>query len=64
VPVGLLPMSELAKAAGVPTPAIDATLTLMRVVTGRDFAAEARTIERMGLAGMGATQIRQMLLNG
>ena len=52
VPVGLMPMSALGRAAGVTTPAIDALITLVRAMTGNDFAAEARTLERMGLAGM------------
>ena len=47
---GLMPMSALGAAAGVPTPAIDALITLVRAMTGKDFSAEARTLERMGLA--------------
>ncbi len=50
VPVGLMPMSALGAAAGVPTPAIDALITLVRAMTGKDFSHEARTLERMGLA--------------
>ena len=54
-------MSALGAAAGVPTPAIDALITLVRAMTGKDFAAEARTLERMGLAGMrAASQIRRI----
>ena len=53
VPVGLMPMSALGAAAGVPTPAIDALITLARAMTGKDFSAEARTLERMGLAWHG-----------
>ncbi len=64
VPVGLMPMSALGAAAGVATPAIDALITLVRAMTGRDFAAEARTLERMGLAGMDASQIRRVVETG
>src|SRR5271165_2655215 len=58
VPVGLTPMSALAAATGVATPAIDALVTLTRAMTGKSFAAEARTLERMRLGGMDASQIR------
>ena len=64
VPVGLIPMSALGAAAGVPTPAIDALITLVRAMTGKDFAAEARTLERMGLAGMNASDIRRFADTG
>ena len=64
VPVGLMPMSALGAASGVATPAIDALITLVRAMTGKDFAAEARTPERMGLAGMNASQIRRVVETG
>jgi opine dehydrogenase len=64
VPVGLIPMSSLGAAAGVPTPAIDALITTVRYMTGKDFAAEARTIDRLGLGGMGASQIRRVVEQG
>jgi opine dehydrogenase len=43
VPAGLIPMSALGTAAGVRTPAIDALVETVRNMTGKDFAAEART---------------------
>src|SRR5215208_2840599 len=52
VPVGLMPMQALAAAAGVPTPAIDSVIHIACAMAGNDFAAEARTLGRMGLAGM------------
>ena len=64
VPVGLMPMSALGVAAGVPTPAIDAVIAMVRHMTGKDFAAEVRTLERMGLAGMDASQIRHVVEHG
>src|SRR5437763_2929997 len=59
VPVGLMPMSAFGKAAAVPTPAIDAVILLAQMLAGRDFAGEARTLERMGLAGMDGAQIQE-----
>jgi opine dehydrogenase len=64
VPVGLMPMSALAAAAGVPTPAIDAVILTASIMAGNDFAADARTLHRMGLAGMDLAQIRDTLEHG
>ena len=64
VPAGLIPMSALGAAAGVPTPAIDALIEVARHMAGKDFAAEARTLERMGLAGMHVSQIEHVIENG
>src|SRR6202035_2655920 len=64
VPTGLIPMSALGRAAGVETPAIDALVEIVRSMTGKDFAAEARTLERLGLGGMGGPQIRRVMNEG
>jgi len=64
VPVGLMPMRALGTAAGVPTPTIDALITLVRAMTGKDFVAEARTLERMGLGGLGAAEIQRVVADG
>jgi opine dehydrogenase len=64
VPVGLMPMVALGKAAGVATPAIGAVITLAQILAGTDFADNARTLDRMGLAGMSAAQIRRTLEEG
>jgi opine dehydrogenase len=64
VPVGLMPMRALGEAAGVPTPAISAVITLAQTLAGTDFAGHARTLDRMGLAGMDAGQIRRTLADG
>jgi opine dehydrogenase len=64
VPVGLVPMSALGAAAGVQTTAIDALVTLACVIAGMDFASQARTLERLGLAGMDAPRIRTIVAEG
>jgi opine dehydrogenase len=64
VPTGLIPMSALGRAAGVSTPAINALVELVRKMTGKDFAAEARTLERLGLSGMDGPQIRRVMDEG
>ena len=57
-------MRELGAAAGVRTPAIDALVQIVRNMTGEDFAAEGRTLERLGLNGMDAPQIRRAMDEG
>jgi opine dehydrogenase len=64
VPTGLVPMSALGAAARVRTPAIDALIEIARSMTGKDFAAEGRTLERLGLHGMDGTQIRRSVNEG
>ena len=57
-------MSALGAAAGVGTPAIDALVEVVRSMTGKDFAAEARTLERLGLSGVNGPQIRRVMDEG
>jgi opine dehydrogenase len=64
VPTGLIPMSALGVAAGVKTPAIDALVAIACLMTGKTFAAEGRTLERLGLAGMDARGIRRVVEEG
>jgi opine dehydrogenase len=64
VPTGLMPMGALGRAAGVMTPAIDGVIRLAATMAGSEFAAEARTLDRLGLAGMEAAQIRRTVEEG
>ena len=64
VPVGLMPMRAIGEAVGVPTPAIDAVIKLAQILAGSDFATDARTLHRMGLAGTDAGQIKRVLEEG
>ncbi|MCC7106329.1 MAG: NAD/NADP octopine/nopaline dehydrogenase family protein [Chloroflexi bacterium] len=52
VPYGLVPLAELGRAAGVPTPVADALITLASTSLRRDFRAEGRNLKSMGLGGM------------
>ena len=52
---GLVFFTELAARLGVPTPAMDAVVTIASVVLARDFRAEgARTLTTLGLDGLSA----------
>ena len=64
VPTGLMPMSALGAAAGVPTPSIDALVVLAQNTTGNDFGADARTLARLGLGGMSASEIGRIMDEG
>ena len=60
----LIPMSALGEPAGERTPAIDGLIEIARSMTGKDFAPEARTLERLGLSGMGTPQVRRVVDEG
>ena len=46
------------------TPAIDALIEIVRNMTGKDFAAEGRTLERLGLGGIAGLHIRRVAEEG
>lgn len=64
VPAGLMPMAALGAAIAVATPAIDALITLVCAMTAKSFAAEERSLERMGLTGMDAKTIGRFVRTG
>jgi opine dehydrogenase len=64
VPTGLVPMSALGAAVRSPTPAIDALIETIRHMTGKDYAAEGRTLDRLGLGVMSAAQIQRTVESG
>lgn len=49
IPFGLLPTSELGRAAGAGTPLTDALVTVASSLQGRDYRAEGWTLDRLGL---------------
>jgi opine dehydrogenase len=57
VPCGLVAMAALGGAARVPTPVIGGLVAVAGALARRDFAAEGRTLERLGLAGRGRRDI-------
>jgi opine dehydrogenase len=64
VSFGILIFSSLAANLGVPMPFTDAILSLLSVAEGRDLTAGGRTVERLGLAGLGPDQIDAYLQTG
>ena len=43
---------RLARELGIKTPAINSIINIAELITGKDFYAEGRTIERLGLSGL------------
>ena len=64
VPTGLVPMAALGAAAGVATPALGALIEVAQRLLGRPLTAEARSLERLGLAGRDAAGIRRIVEHG
>jgi opine dehydrogenase len=64
VAVGLIPMVALGNAASVAMPAHQTLIDFARLMTGDDYATNARTLERMGLAGKDAAGIRKTVEHG
>ena len=64
VPTGLIPIRDLGAASGVATPTLDALIHLACLSAGHDFVAEARTLDRLGLAGQDAAQIQATVRYG
>ncbi len=60
VPFGLVPVTQLARVAGVDTPVIDAIITLAGAVTGRDYRDEGRSMADMGIEDMSVEQILEV----
>lgn len=64
VPYSLIPMSSLARELGIKTPAINSIINIAELITGQDFYAEGRTIERLGLSGLSIYEMHNIAENG
>lgn len=57
IPTGIIPMAELGKIAGVPTPLFDSLITMCSILLDRDFRSEGRTLIRLGFQGCTVEEI-------
>lgn len=57
IPTGIIPMAELGKAAGVPTPLFDSLITMCSVLLDKDFRVEGRTLKNLGLENCSVNEI-------
>ena len=59
---GLVFMADLGRQLGVPTPVMNAVITVASQVMARDYRGEARrTMESLGLAGLGPKELEAAL---
>jgi opine dehydrogenase len=61
---GLVPWVGLAAISGVPTPTMDALITIASVANGRDYHREGLTLEKMGLGGIRMDELEGVLREG
>lgn len=64
VPYGLVPMSSICHELGVDCPTLDAMVQLLSVGYGADFRAEGLTADKLGLAGLDAEGMREVVEHG
>jgi opine dehydrogenase len=62
--MGLVPMAEIAKIAGVPTPFMDSAILLASEIMGQDYRATGRNLEAMGLAGLNKEELLRRVDEG
>lgn len=63
IPTGLVPISEFGKAANVPTPLMDAIITLCSELLQRDFRKEGRNLKNLGFEGFTPEEIIRKINN-
>lgn len=64
VPMSIVPMVSVGKLLGVSTPTLEALVHLASTMHSRDFWAEGRTVDKLGLAGRTVEEIRTFALKG
>lgn len=63
-PNGLVPWSELGRLCGVPTPTMDAVISIYSIVHERDWRGIGVKLDKLGLDGMSVEQIKHFLATG
>lgn len=61
IPMSLVPLVSIGAVLGVPTPTISMIVQLGSLLHERDYAAEGRTAERLGLAGLSLKEIHRIV---
>ncbi len=61
LPYGLVPMIDLGRAVGVPTPTMTAVVQIACASTKRDYWDEARTLASLGLEGWSREKVLELL---
>ena len=63
-PCSLVAMAEIGKVEGVSTPTMDAVINIAKALKGEDYWKTGRTLEKMGIDNMSASEIDQYLKTG
>ncbi|MCJ7506529.1 NAD/NADP octopine/nopaline dehydrogenase family protein [Candidatus Bathyarchaeota archaeon] len=61
VPYGLVPMLSLGEQLGVKMPATRALVTLASIINEVDYFSRGLTVQKLGLAGLGASEIKELV---
>ena len=64
IPFGLVPFSELARLARVPTPVTDAVITLASAITGKSYREAGLNLGKMGIEGLDVGGVRRLVEQG
>jgi opine dehydrogenase len=64
LPTGLVPLSALGLAMGVPTPTMNSLVELGNILLDRNFWVEGRSLEKLGLAGLSPEEVRAKVRDG
>jgi opine dehydrogenase len=64
VPFGVVPLADLGHRTGVPTPFLDAVVTLSNLLGQRNYWAEGRTLDALGFTGLVPREIVRLLTEG
>lgn len=64
IPYGLVPLTSFARLAGVPTPTMDAVITLASVINNTDYRSTGRSVESLGLGGLSVDEILRFVIHG
>jgi opine dehydrogenase len=63
IPTGVLPIMELGKAAGVPTPLFQSVISIIESLLDIDFHTDGRSLKNLGLEGMNKEEIVKYIIN-
>lgn len=64
VPTGLVPLAELGRLAGVPTPLMDAVIDMASHLVGVDFRRSGRRLESLGLGELSPRRLLGVVTGG
>ena len=64
IPMSLVPLASIGEMLGVETPTIRSIVQLAGVLHGRDYWAEGRTVDKLGIEGMSVREIRILAVEG